>query len=150
MVTILYRTLNNEDLKRRILIMKNLDQLITFVEVKKLVRDPNTNTDVPMNVIEFEKKIDISCTLSLETWDNSRRIAVQIDKEKSAKYELSYVFLGIYFIFIFVLLTSIVFDLTIFVSKESVYLHEPILVMNMLVDFVLIGIMFVNRIYYID
>lgn len=73
-----------------------------------------------------------------------------IDADKSKKYELSYVFLGIYFLFLFIILASIFGDITVFVSKSSVYMKQPILIMNMCIDFILVLCMFFNRLYYIE
>lgn len=95
--------------------------MINFEEVDVTYKDDYGQVKKG-KAIEFKNKLDITCLLSLETWDNARRISLLIDAEKSKKYELSYVFLGIYFIFLFVILASIFGDITVFVSKDSVYI----------------------------
>lgn len=42
--------------------------------------------------------------ISLHCWNNARRISYEMDKEKTEKYEVSYVFLGLYLIFLLIIL----------------------------------------------
>lgn len=64
MISILYTTMNNEDLKRRNKIVEDVNKLCDFKNIPES---------------EFIKKLDVTCSLSLETWDNARRIVCQLD-----------------------------------------------------------------------
>ncbi|EAR99392.1 transmembrane protein, putative (macronuclear) [Tetrahymena thermophila SB210] len=131
MISILYTTMNNQDLKRRnFIIDMGINKLCDF----KYVED-------------FTEKLDVTCPLSLETWDNSRRIFCQIDQESTTKFELSYIFLGFYYIFIGLICVSIYGEIYIIISPNSVYLH-PLMVIHTTADFMMVTIFFFIRIWY--
>jgi len=96
---------------------------------------------------EFIKKLDVTCSLSLETWDNARRIVCQLDLENTEKFELSYIFLGFYYIFTGLICVSIYGEIFILIDKTSVYLH-PLMVIHTTADFLMVTIFFFIRIWY--
>lgn len=100
-----------------------------------------------MDDSDFVKKLDVTCPLSLETWDNSRRIVCQLDVENTEKFELSYIFLGFYFIFIGLICASIYGGVFILVTSTSVYMH-PLMVIHTTADFLLVMIFFLIRIWH--
>ncbi|EGR34777.1 hypothetical protein IMG5_002490 [Ichthyophthirius multifiliis] len=132
MISILYPTMNNADLRRRLLIVKNVSMLCDFKDAKDE---------------DFVRRIDITCPVSIETWDNSRRIGFQLDKHNTVQFELSYIFLGIYYMFLALVCCSIYGNIYIIIKRDSIYLH-PLLVIHTTVDFLLITIFFFLRIWY--
>lgn len=124
--------MNNEDLKRRDKIVKEVMNLCDFKDAEES---------------SFIKKLDVTCPLSLETWDNARRIVCQLDVENTAKFELSYIFLGFYYIFIGLICVSIYGEIFLIISEDSVYLH-PLMVIHTTADFMMVTIFFFIRIWY--
>ena len=112
--------------------MQTITQLICFEQTKEG---------------DFGERIDISCSVSLETWDNARRIMGNVDKEETEVYELSYIFLGIYFIFLALICFSIFGEFYIIIDEKSVYM-SPLLVIHTSADFCFIIVFFFIRIWY--
>lgn len=82
MISILIDLIINEDLKGRRYILNVLETLILQ---KKLEGDDEDdsfwsgdNDDLPLN---NKYKLDLSCNLSLESWDNARRLTITFDQK---------------------------------------------------------------------
>lgn len=149
-ILLLYKILDNDDLKKRMKIMEAISDMVDFQEDVPL-SDPNKTEQqqFPIKIntygIDLANKVDITCPISLETWDNARRIALILDREKSQKFEISYIFLCVYFFFLVVILGSIFADVYVVINKSSKYAH-PILIYNFTIDACLILGLFLIRI----
>lgn len=166
MMCVLYPLLSHEDLKRRTYILESLNQLILFQRDVKLDEDDfdykgnspdiNANIDAADHLknssihnikSELQLKVDITCIVSLETWDNCRRAAVLMDQKRSEKYEIIYIFLGVYFFFVILVLLQVLFDVYLFFSQGSA-LNSPILVFIFTIDTFIMMTLFFQRIFY--
>lgn len=81
MISILIDLILNEDLRGRTYIMKVMETLLTQKSTEEeedkggFWGDPDK--ELPEN-LKF--KLDLGCNLSLESWDNARRLAITFDK----------------------------------------------------------------------
>lgn len=84
MISILIGLIINDDLKERKYILNVLETLIIRkgIEDEEEVRDEHhffsEGSDLPFN---NKYKLDLSCNLSLESWDNARRLTILLNKE---------------------------------------------------------------------
>ena len=84
MISILIDLIINEDLKGRRYILNVMETLIAHKEEKEPEGDSFWEGSVdeerlPKNT---KFKIDLSCNLSLESWDNARRLVLAFDKKQ--------------------------------------------------------------------
>ena len=56
--------------------------------------------------IDNQILFDFTCTLSMQTWDNIRRICMLFSRDKIQKNEKTYLFIAFYGIFIIVIFYS--------------------------------------------
>lgn len=165
-MAVLIPLLSHEDLKKRTYILQQLDYLIKFQPDFEIEEDimgeyhgdsPSKKTDSyaisqlkQSNFGEitskWQLKIDVTCIISLETWDNCRRAALVMDSKRSEKYEIIYIFLGIYFFFVTLVLLQALFDVYVFFDEES-SLNTPLIIFIFFVDCVIMLVLFFQRIY---
>lgn len=167
-MAVLIPLLSHEDLKRRTYILQQLDYLIKFQQDFEVEEDikrmeeyrgdsPSKKTDayaisqlkqsgVGEITSKWQLKLDVTCIISLETWDNCRRAALVMDSKRSEKYEIIYVFLGIYFFFVSLVLLQALFDVYVLFDEES-SLNSPLIIFIFFVDCVIMLVLFFQRIY---
>lgn len=93
-ILLLYKILDNEDLKKRLNIVGGVAQMLDFeLEDDEKPKEEEAggasgaaNASIKKYGIDLNNKIDITCPISLETWDNCRRISLILDREKSQKF----------------------------------------------------------------
>jgi len=163
-IAVLFPLVSHEDLKRRTYILESLNKLILFQRDLQLDEEDLADSDSPgrktyldsMNQLrssgidlfsELQLKIDVTCVISLETWDNCRRAAVLMDQKRSEKFEIIYIFLGIYFFFILLVLLQVLFQVYLLFSSTSP-LNSPLIVVLFTIDFIIMLVLFFQRIYY--
>lgn len=99
----------------------------------------------------FEKvmssKLDTTCRMSIETWDNCRKAAHQYGDSHFELYESVMLYLGLYSFFLSLVLLEVIYDVYVFVPKSSA-IFTPFMINVFLVDLVLFLCLFLNRIYY--
>lgn len=159
MMTVLSPLLSHEDLKRRTYILDTLDKYISFrteiieeeeEEENSLENEiPQKKEEMVSSYMPSEKipKIDVTCAISLQTWDTCRRVAVLMDQKKSEKYEIIFFFLGIYFFVLILILLQVLLDIYVFFSKESALNSDTILYI-FIIDSLILLFLFFQRIYY--
>lgn len=149
--------ISHEDLGRRTYILECLNKII-FMENSKNEKEPNDNQMKENNKDSFRNsdmdssvtissQIDITCLITLETWDNCRRTAILLDQERSKKFEFIYIFLGMYAFFITMVLLQVLFKIYIFFNKED-SLGNPLIILIFSIDFSILLSLFFHRIYY--
>lgn len=166
-MAVVYPLLSHEDLKRRTYILDQLDYLIKFQQDISIDDDvfheykgnsPSKKTDsyaaeqlkisgVREITSKWQLKLDVTCIISFETWDNCRRAALVMDTKRSEKYEIIYIFLGVYFFFVILVLLQVLFDVYVFFSQSSA-LNTPLMVFVFTVDCFIMLILFFQRIFY--
>ena len=92
-------------------------------------------------------KIDTTCMFSIETWDNCRKAAQQYDTQKSQLYEGIMLFLGVYTLYLVLVLLEVIYDVYILYPKGTA-ITSRFLICVYCIDFCLFVILFMNRIYY--
>lgn len=105
--------------------------------------DEELPLDLPYNT---KFKLDLSCNLSLECWDNIRRLTLLMDMDKQEFNEATFSFLAVYLLYTYMNLSSVFlgFDL---VPALHRFFKNSILEYNMVIDFALIAVLFLNRVY---
>ena len=108
-------------------------------------------TSNPLHIYLFnlamKEKIDSSCMLSIETWDNCRKALHEFDNNRSELYEAIMLFLGVYCFFLILILLSVVYDVYILFAKDSA-ITSQFLISIFTIDLGLFIMLFLNRIYY--
>ena len=107
MISILINLVINDDLKGRKYILNVLETLILQ---KKIEADTNDDDgffsqdadDLPFN---NKYKLDLSCNLSIESWDNARRLTIGFDKDNQEMYETTFSFLALYWLYTYIILS---------------------------------------------
>ncbi|EAR99077.2 transmembrane protein, putative (macronuclear) [Tetrahymena thermophila SB210] len=126
----LNRVLSNYDLRRKRLMIRNLNRMI------KMSGD----------IVQYFEKLDITSAISLETWDNCRRCVYDFFKQEQKKLEACYICLFFYFIFVALACASFYANFYIFFEKDSIHLH-PLMIICYSMDFVLFSIIIFMRLY---
>jgi hypothetical protein len=110
MISILIGLVINDDLKGKRYILNSLETLI----IRKSIEDEEEEhlekrlftlggSELPYN---NTWKLDLSCNLSLESWDNARRLTILLNKNKSELYESTFNFLALYLIYVYIILSQ--------------------------------------------
>lgn len=99
--------------------------------------------DLPFN---NRYKIDLSCNLSLESWDNVRRLTLLMDNAKMEFNEATFAFLALYFFYTYLNLSSVFLDFDLIPALHH-FFNDPILISNMTIDFAMLGLLFLNRVH---
>ena len=166
-IAVLFPLVSHEDLKRRTYILESLNRLILFQKDLTLDEEEIADYDgsspgrktkqdtlnqlkssgIEHVTSELQLKIDVTCVISLETWDCCRRAAVLMDQKRSEKFETTYIFLGVYAFFVIFVLLQVLFDVYLFFSSTSP-LNSPLIVVIFTIDFVIMLVLFFQRIYY--
>jgi hypothetical protein len=109
----------NDDLKTRNYLLTIIKKLI---DVQEYMKSPQSSS-----------LIDISCAVSLQSWDTMRQITLQIDRPKSIKYSFLFGFLVLYgkICFVSYLLCSLKLNVL-----PNQFCSESIILYNMHVDVV--------------
>jgi hypothetical protein len=74
-------------------------------------------------------------------------VALELDMENLKKFDFSYGFLGFYYLFTTIICMNYYGDLEIeFFEEKSVY-NNPLILMHITFDFVLLSFVFLQRVY---
>lgn len=158
LMLIVFPLISHEDLGRRTYILECLNKFI-FMESSKNKSETevnpkpdNENKDsfkisVMDSSVTISSPIDITCLVTLETWDNCRRTAILLDQDRSKKYEFIYIFLGMYAFFITMVLLQVLFKIYVFFNKAD-SLGNPLIILIFAIDFSILLSLFFHRIYY--
>jgi hypothetical protein len=80
MLSILIGLVINDDLKMRKYILDVLESLILQYNLNGDDDDSEINDELYEDTVFNSKyKLDLSCNLSLESWDNARRLTIALD-----------------------------------------------------------------------
>ncbi|EAS03803.1 transmembrane protein, putative (macronuclear) [Tetrahymena thermophila SB210] len=131
----LNRILGNYDLRKKFTALEALSDLVKF-------KDLNSK-----NMDELQNKIDFTCPISMETWDNYRKVILTTNNELMQTLEISYFCLFFYFVFVTLIVFSSFFELYWIFDKESILLN-PIFVIQSSFDFVFLSFFLLFRFYY--
>ncbi|KAL4460339.1 hypothetical protein ABPG74_000090 [Tetrahymena malaccensis] len=126
----LNRVLSNYDLRRKRLMIRNLNRMIKMSG----------------EIVQYFEKLDITSAISLETWDNCRRCVYDFFKKEQKKLEACYVCLFFYFCFVALACASFYANFYIFFQKDSIHLH-PLMIICYSMDFILFSILIFMRLY---
>ncbi|EAS04724.1 transmembrane protein, putative (macronuclear) [Tetrahymena thermophila SB210] len=129
---ILIRILGNYDLIRKADQMNNLNDSINFQNLKQE---------------KYQEKLDFTCPISLETWDNARQYVCSIDLEFLSELEYAYFGLFFYFIFVSVIITTAYGEFYWIIPKESILL-EPYMVILNTFNFLIVNSLLFFRLWY--
>ncbi len=166
-MAVLFPLLSHEDLKRRTFILESLNLLVAFQQDSTLdeeniaAYEGNSPTrkakkDALLQLklsgtenatTELQLKMDVTCLISLQTWDNCRRAAVLMDQKRSERFEIIYIFLGIYAFFILLVLLQVLFQVYLLFSSSSP-LNSSLIVTIFTIDFTIMLVLFFHRIYF--
>ncbi|EAR98415.1 transmembrane protein, putative (macronuclear) [Tetrahymena thermophila SB210] len=125
------KNLGNKDLKRKIKQMRVFNNLISFEEI---------------NSQNFNQKLDITCLVSIKTWDNARRYILSYKNDYLLELELSYIWLILSYIFDIVGCISYYFDINWIIPENSDLLN-PVLIIANSFNFIFFTIFLLFRIY---
>ncbi|KAL4510831.1 hypothetical protein ABPG72_004985 [Tetrahymena utriculariae] len=131
----LNRILGNYDLRKKFSALEALSEQVKF-------KDLNIK-----NMDELNDKIDFTCPISMETWDNYRKVILSTNNELMQTLEISYFCLFFYFFFVTLIVFSFFFELYWIFDKESILLN-PIFVIQSSFDFVFLSFFLLFRFYY--
>ncbi|KAL4435732.1 hypothetical protein ABPG74_018283 [Tetrahymena malaccensis] len=131
----LNRILGNYDLRKKFTALEALSDQVRF-------KDLNSK-----NMDELKNKIDFTCPISMETWDNYRKVILSTNNELMQTLEVSYFCLFFYFVFVTLIVFSSFFELYWIFEKESLLLN-PIFVIQSSFDFVFLSFFLLFRFYY--
>lgn len=95
----------------------------------------------------IESKIDTTCRISIETWDNCRKASHQFGGGKSELNETMMLFLGVYSFFLILILLAVIYDVYLVFNEDSA-VYSGFMVSVFTIDLCLFLLLFLNRIYY--
>ncbi|KAL4452853.1 hypothetical protein ABPG74_002418 [Tetrahymena malaccensis] len=130
-VFMMNKNLGNNDLKRKIKQMRVFNNLIQFEEI-------NSNN--------FNNKLDITCMVSIKTWDNARKYILSFKSDYLLELEVSYIWLILSYIFDVVGCISYYFDINWIIPENSDLLN-PVLIIANSFNFIMFTIFLLYRVY---
>ncbi|CAD8144798.1 unnamed protein product [Paramecium pentaurelia] len=149
MIILLIDLIKCNDIKGKRYILNVLQTMIIPNKAQDQIEDENDSgkdeipDDLPYN---SDFKLDFSCNLSLESWDNMRRLTLLIDNEWMDYNEAQIAFVFLYFVYLYMNLSSVFLDFDLIPILHS-FFQDPILEWNMIVDFTCLALLFLNRVY---
>ncbi|CAD8059793.1 unnamed protein product [Paramecium sonneborni] len=149
MIILLIDLIKCNDIKGKRYILNVLQTMIIPNKAQDQIEDENDSAkdeipdDLPYN---SDFKLDFSCNLSLESWDNMRRLTLLIDNDWMDYNEAQIAFVFLYFIYLYMNLSSVFLDFDLIPVLHS-FFQDPILEWNMIVDFTCLALLFLNRVY---
>ncbi|CAD8137603.1 unnamed protein product [Paramecium octaurelia] len=149
MIILLIDLIKCNDIQGKRYILNVLQTMIIPNKAQDQIEDENDSgkdeipDDLPYN---SDYKLDFSCNLSLESWDNMRRLTLLIDNDWMDYNEAQIAFVFLYFIYLYMNLSSVFLDFDL-IPVLHAFFQDPILEWNMIVDFTCLALLFLNRVY---
>ncbi|KAL4479837.1 hypothetical protein ABPG74_020353 [Tetrahymena malaccensis] len=125
----LNRALGNNDIRKKILQMKRFNNYVDYSNI---------------NYENYKQKLDVTCPISLQTWDTARKFILGYKKYYLQALEISYLSLIFYYLLVIIICLSAYFQLEWLVPKGS-QLLKPVVVIISTFNFIYLSVIFLLR-----